>query len=127
MPFADDVRRFALKANNVTKDVFVNVVAATKDSITDGSPVTGSPGQPVRRGTLKASWNTEFVSDTEALISSGGAAAAYNKSIEDGVSYAHNGEPMQLRSEVGGFHSVALTAAGFSALVADEARKVVGP
>lgn len=117
MSFADDVRRFAVKADGITKDVFVNVVAATKDSITDGSAVTGSPGQPVETGYLKGSWQPEFESDTVALISTN---VAYAPVIEDGVGKYG---PLTLRSEVGGFHSVALTVAGFGALVADEARK----
>jgi hypothetical protein len=117
MPFADDVRRFALKADGITKDVFANVVSATASSITDGSEVTGAPGQPVDTGNLKASWRTEFESPTEALISTN---VVYAPVIEDGVGKYG---PLTLRSEVGGFHSVSLTVAGFGALVADEARK----
>lgn len=129
MPFADDVRRFALKADGITTDVFANVVSATAASITDGSAVTGAPGQPVDTGNLKASWQTEFESDNEALISTNVEYASF---IEDGVvplgsrrgnATGRTQQRLTLRSDVGGFHSVALTRAGFGGLVDDEARK----
>jgi hypothetical protein len=56
MGLSDDVKRFKLKVDRVTQDVFVNVCSATLFSITDGSTVTGSPGQPVDTGYLRASW-----------------------------------------------------------------------
>lgn len=131
MSFADDLTRFTVKVEGVTQDVFVNVVAATKSSITDGSPVTGSPGQPVGQygpgyhqgkvgGELKASYHAEFETPTSALISTHEPYAEQN---EDGIARPGGGSYTQ-RSTVGGRHSVALTIAGFQRLVDDEAKKV---
>lgn len=112
MSFADDIARFTLTVEATTKQHFVNIAAAVKDSITDGSPVTGAPGQPVNTGALKNSWQLAFDSPTSARIST---KMAYAEAIEDGVG-PHG--PLTLRSAVGGFYSVRLTAAGFPKLVA---------
>lgn len=121
--FADGLKAFQVKAERVTSEVFVNSVSSAKDSITDGSTLTGAPGQPVDTGTLKASWQMVMESPTSAII---GTNLVYAPSIEDGVSYAHGGKPLVKRSEVGGWHSVALTIAGFQRLVAEEVRKAGG-
>jgi voltage-gated potassium channel Kch len=115
--FAADLNHFALKLKTRSQAVFVNVVSATADSIINGSALTGSPGQPVDTGVLKASWITSFDTPSSAIIASGGAASAYNTIIE------HNIRGATLRSAVGGFHSVALTVAGFDRIVASEVAK----
>lgn len=123
MGFADDIKAFQVKVQANSQKIFVNVASAAHESIVRGSPVTGAPGQPVDEGTLRNSWQLTFPQPNEALIASGGQAAAYNRAIEDGVG-PHG--PLTLRSEVGGFHSVALTIAGMPRLIADEAKKVAG-
>ena len=45
--FADLLREFAAKVERRTQTVFLNTVSAAHESITIGSAVTGSPGQPV--------------------------------------------------------------------------------
>lgn len=131
--FADQMRAFSLKVETKSAAVFANVVSATQGSITDGSPVTGAPGQPVDTGNLKASWHTDFESPSSALISTNVEYAQY---IEDGVVAVGSrrgnvtGGTLQrltLRSAVGGFHSVAQTVAGFPAIVADEVAKAGAP
>jgi hypothetical protein len=128
--FADQVRVFTTKVDRVSNDVFVNVVSATQDSIVNGSPVTGSPGQPVGQygpgyhpgevgGELKTSWTVEFESPDAAVIGTNSEHAIQN---EYGISAT--GGPYRQRSSEGGRHSVAQTVAGFGALVADEVRKV---
>lgn len=112
MSFTDDINRFTAKVRVTSLESLVNVASAVKSSITDGSPVTGSPGQPVDTGTLKASWILEFDSPTSARISTN---VAYASAIEDGIG-SHG--PMTLRSPTGGFHSVKNTVLGFSRLVA---------
>jgi hypothetical protein len=104
-----------------THEVFVNTVSAVHNSIQNGSPVTGAPGQPVDTGNLKASWQVNFIDAVTASVTTN---VEYAPSIEDGVSYAHGGTPITQRSTVGGFHSVALTRAGIQALADDEARKL---
>lgn len=120
MGFADDLRAFGLKVQTRNQAVFAGVVADTKTSIVEGSPVTGAPGQPVRTGNLRASWQTAFETPTSAIISTN---VAYAKPIEDGVGRFG---PMTLRSKVGGWHSVALTVANFPRLVAATAERILG-
>jgi hypothetical protein len=122
MSFSDQVRSFALKVDGQARDVFVGTVAAAAASITDGSALTGAPGQPVDTGALKASWQTVFETPTSAVI---GTNLVYAPLIEDGIS-GKTGQPLTLRSQVGGFHSVALTVLNFDRIVADEAAKVAG-
>lgn len=98
--------------------LFVNVASAVKASVQSGSPVTGSPGQPVQTGHLKGSWHLEFESPTAAVISTN---VEYAPPIEEGVG-PHGA--LTLRSQVGGWHSVKMTRAGFQRLVQHEAKKL---
>jgi hypothetical protein len=108
MSFSGDLLRFRLKTEKRANAVFVNVAALTKASITDGSPVTASPGQPVDTGFLKNSWQLTFPAPNVAEIVTN---CEYARAIED------NTRGATLRSKVGGFHSVKYTVAGFSRLV----------
>jgi hypothetical protein len=118
--FADDLNAFTVKLEAQHAAIFSQVVDAVHDSIVNGSPVTAAPGQPVDTGDLKSSWIKSFDSPTSAEITTN---VVYAPSIEDGVSYAHGEKPLTQHSPVGGFHSVALTVAGFDLLVADVARR----
>lgn len=121
MSFASDLAAFSGKLQKRANDVFVGTAIAVKDSVVNGSPITGAPGQPVDTGALKNSWQLTFESPTSALVASGGdGVESYNRVIEDNLRGA------KLRSAVGGFHSVALTVAGFDKLVAAEVAKVNG-
>lgn len=130
MGFADDLRIFAAKVQARNQAVFVNTCAAAKDSIQNGSPVTGAPGQPVDTSNLKASWQLTFDSPSSALISTN---VVYAPFIEEGVAPVRSGnvtgttkQRLTLRSPVGGFHSVALTVAGLSRIVETETAKLTG-
>ena len=116
---SDDLRRFNEKLDRERRETFVEVVEAVHGSIVEGSPVTGAPGQPVDIGTLKGSWIMDFPEEDRALITT---HLIYGPPIEDGVGKYG---PLTLRSEVGGFHSVKLTRAGFQALVDDVIRRRV--
>lgn len=129
--FGDQIKVFAVKVDAKTSEAFANIVSATQDSIVNGSPLTGSPGQPVGQygpgyhpgevgGALKTSYQVEFESPTSALISTNSPYAQQN---EDGVARPGGGAYTQ-RSTVGGRHSVALTVAGFDRIVASEADRV---
>jgi hypothetical protein len=119
MGFADDVKRFGAKVEKQSRDVFVGTVLAVHESIVQGSPITGAPGQPVDTGNLKSSWQSDIVGDV-GTVSTG---VAYAPAIEEGVG-PHG--PLTQRSPVGGFHSVKLTIAGFARLVEDQVRKLGG-
>lgn len=117
--FAEQLHAFTLKVEARNQAIFVNTVSAVKSSITDGSPLTGAPGQPVDTGALKNSWQMAFNSATQATISTN---IKYAPVIEEGIGRYG---PLTLRSQVGGFGSVKLTRAGFNHLVADETQKAV--
>lgn len=115
MSFDRDLAAFVAKTEAKRRAVFVNTVSAVKDSVVNGSPITGAPGQPVDTGTLKNSWVAEFDTSESATISTN---VEYAPVIEDNLRGA------TLRSQVGGFHSVKLTVAGFQRLVDAEVAKV---
>lgn len=131
--FGDQIREFNRGFQATSQAHFVNVVSALAASITDGSPVTGSPGQPVDTGNLKASWHTDFTSPRQAMISTNVEYAPY---IEDGIvplggrrgnATGSSSQRLTLRSQVGGFHSVALTIAGFDRVIENEMLNLVTP
>jgi hypothetical protein len=116
MSFSGDVARFTMRFEAKTKEIFVGVVNETTRSIVEGSEITGSPGQPVDTGALRASFQTILESEWSAIIAT---KIKYAEAIEDGVG-AYG--PLTLRSQVGGFHSGKLTVAGFPRIVAAVAR-----
>lgn len=116
MSFERDLAAFAAKTEAKRRAVFVNTVSAVKDSIVNGSSVTGAPGQPVQTANLKDSWDHEFAA--------GGEAATIFTNVEYAPVIEDNVRGATLRSQVGGFHSVKLTVAGFDRLVQGEAEKV---
>ena len=117
MSFAEDLAKFAAKSKALQQAHFINTASAVKDSIVNGSPVTGAPGQPVDTGNLKNSWQLTFDGPADATVSTN---VEYAPVIEDNVRGA------TLRSQVGGFHSVKLTVGGFERLAETEARKLTG-
>lgn len=120
MSFESDLRMFTQKVATRSSELFAGTVTAVRDSVVEGSPITGAPGQPVDTGNLKASWQTTF---PEMWIGQVATNTEYAPPIEEGVG---PWGPMTLRSQVGGFHSVKLTIAGFDRLVEDETRKLTG-
>ena len=123
MSFAGEVNRFVIKTKAANGAVFVDMVAALKASIVEGSALTGAPGQPVYSGNLANSWQEVVAPDLKSAVIGVGAergAHTYAEAIEDGVGRYG---PLTLRSNVGGFHSVKLTVANADALLADVARR----
>ena len=126
MSFADDLARFATKTQGKSNALFTNVASGVKESIVNGSAVTGAPGQPVDTGTLKASWQLTFESKSAALVSTN---VAYAPVIEDNLRSSFNPRGVQperepgrkaIKSTVGGSHSVKLTVGGFDRIVESE-------
>lgn len=60
MTFAADLQRFQVLVAKRSTELMLNLVPALHKSITEGSSVTGAPGQPVDTGALRASWQYEF-------------------------------------------------------------------
>lgn len=117
--FRTQLGQFSAQLMERQRALFANVASAAKFSITDGSPLTGAPGQPVDTGALKASWQLDFPSPSRAEITTNLVYAPPN---EDGITA--DGRPYNQRSPVGGRHSVRLTAANIQNIVNDEARKL---
>ncbi len=115
--FRDGIAGFSARVETTSKRVFAGVCAEVQRSVVDGSEITNAPGQPVDTGRLKASWIGEFVSDHEFQLTSD---VPYAEAIET------NARGAQLRSSVGGFHSLALTEAGFPAIVATVVAREAG-
>lgn len=123
MTFETDIARFVVKTFVKQKLVFFGVANGLHNSIVQGSPTTGSPGQPVALkfgGTLKNSWQLRF---EELFLASTSTPIIYARVIEEQVD-PRTGNQLTLRSEVGGFHSVKLTRAGYQRLVNKVAREV---
>lgn len=123
MSFADDLKRFSTKTQGKSNALFINVASGVKESIVNGSAVTGAPGQPVDTGNLRDSWQLTFESKQSALVSTN---IAYAPVIEDNLRSSFNprGEQPErepgrksIKSIVGGFHSVKLTVGAFDRIV----------
>jgi hypothetical protein len=121
MSFGGQLRDWGDKAKRREGAVFHTAVFTAHKSITVGSPLTGAPGQPVDTGRLRNSWQIVILSPREVRILT---SMKYARSIEDGLSYAHAGKPLTLRSQVGGFHSLKLTVANWNRIVEDANRRV---
>lgn len=109
--FESDLKDFAAKVQDRLKGVVTEGAIEVQHSVVEGSEITGAPGQPVDTGTLKGSFIPERINDLEWMISTN---LVYAPPIEAGIG-PHGS--LTLRSKVGGFHSVALTRAGWPRIV----------
>jgi len=121
MSFRSDLDAWRRKVEADRDAIFVNSVSLAKEAIVEGSPITGSPGQPVQTGNLKTSWQEELIGNEAATISTN---VEYAPAIEDGIG-PHG--PMTVRSQMGGFHSVKLLIAGWWAIVQQAVAQTVRP
>lgn len=120
MSAADQVRQFSLKVRSRSAAIFQTVVEDTRDSIVEGSVVTGAPGQPVDTGALRASWQTVRPSPTRAVI---GTNLSYAKAVEDGVG-PEGPRVYGRKNNIGGSHSVKMTVRSFDRIVAHAVARV---
>ena len=114
--FEAAVQAFEVLVDDRLRRTVNECVVEVQRSVVEGSEITGAPGQPVDTGFLKSSWIARFL---EAWRWTTTTAAAYAKHIEEAVG-------LTLRSEVGGFHSVKLTIAGWQRIVAACVARVRG-
>lgn len=106
MSFADDLRRWTIKTEAMTKAVFVGTVEEATRSVVFGSEITGAPGQPVDSGNLRDSWQTIYDTPTSAQIVTNVEYAPYVEDNVRGVTFRNHGA-----------HSVKLTIAGMPKIV----------
>ncbi len=117
MTFQRDIEDFLVELDLRQKRLREEAVQRAFDGIRHGDEITGAPGQPVDTGNLINSWQIDKVSDTTTRIFT---AVIYAPGIEDGVLYGSGGNvkaQLTLRSQVGGFHSVKMTVAGWQDIV----------
>ncbi len=124
MSFEDDCNEFSEKVEKRQAILFFDVANDLHNSIKEGDPITGSPGQPVDEGDLKASWQARHL---EPFLFKTSTVQSYARQIEDGEREDASGQlkDLTLRSEVGGFHSVKITRVGFQKLVNAAAKRLV--
>jgi len=114
--FAAWLRNVALDVRNREEDCFLNICDHVEMSVLVGSPVTGAPGQPIKSGDLINSWKKEV--NLRQRTGTFTSECPYAEIIET------NARGAQLRSEVGGFHSVAMTLAAMNRIIAFEAERI---
>lgn len=112
--FGTQLRYWHAKVVGQERETFVNSASALKDSIVNGSPVSGAPQLPVETGNLRNGVQLEFDAPDSALIYTN---VEYAEHVEDNV--------RGVTFRVGGPHGWKLTRAGFPRIVEDEARKAV--
>lgn len=116
MGYADDIARFQNRVRRRAELLFRQLEEDVYDSIVEGSPVTGSKGQPVRTGRLKDSWEIETGADGLTYIFT---EIPYAGKIE-------RGNWKRRESKGGGPRSLSLTIAGWRNLVASALAKAEG-
>jgi hypothetical protein len=82
-----DLAAFRKKVEQRQKAIFATCVADVQRSIVEGSPVTGSPGQPRDTSNLAGSWQPTFEAPFVALVSTN---VRYARAIEEGIIEPHN-------------------------------------
>jgi hypothetical protein len=126
--FDAQLRDFNAKLARRVHDVFVRSTEEVQESIVEGSPLTGAPGQPVDTSALKGSWHhkrhEKFLWATETPLKYAPVVEEGGLVMASGRSGALSGSRYTLRSEVGGFHSVKLTAAAWQKIVDHAVREV---
>lgn len=129
MSFATDIARFKAQFEGRLREIHNQAADEVYRSVVEGSPITGAPGQPVDTGNLKGSWQNQILGPLTRAITTN---VVYAQDIEDGVRHGvvagvgaddatdaikAPDAPLTLRSQVGGFHSVKLTRAGWQGIV----------
>lgn len=138
MIFSEQIAAFAKKVEARQRQLHTRLTQLVYESIVDGSAVTGAPGQPVDTSNLKTSWQIIIEGPLTSRVVTN---VVYAQDIEDGMRHFREdwnggeissglalsgaaGAELTLRSEVGGFHSVALTRAGLPDLVAQSLKEL---
>lgn len=120
--FQSQLQSASASIAGAVRDAFTHACEEVERSVRNGSEITGAPGQPVDQYELKPSWRGERLSDVVWQFTTN---VAYAQAVEDGIQPPYTSasgksvapKPMTLRSNVGGFHSVALTRAGWDRIV----------
>lgn len=114
--FANSIELFVGRWEGQTARINRRAAELAFRSVTVGSAISGAPGQPVKSGQLLGAWGLDQMDRWNFTISIDptSPAMAYAGIIEDGI---RAGVLLTLRSAVGGFHSLKLTAAAWQRFV----------
>lgn len=121
MSFADEVRRFAEKAERNERAVFTAAAVEIRESIKFGSAVTGAPAMPVaptvfpRSGALRNSVTLTFPDPDTAIIYTDSPYAVDVEENTKGHTFAE-----------GGPHGWKLTVAAFDRIVDTATKRIAG-
>lgn len=109
--FGKDIDRFNKKLAKKPVEFIDRATDEVFNSIVNGSALTGAPGQPVLSGALKRSWVKRRTSaGTSEVVTD----SPYARTIED--LFGRFGK-IQIRSAVGGGHSVKMTQAAWDQII----------
>lgn len=133
--FSDALAYFADRLQGRTEAVLNIATELARESIVNGSALTGSPGQPELSGDLKRSWRVRSISPTVRSIETN---SPYARVVEHdirriipalglrGRRKKRGGTPVRGRTyNNGGPHSVALTRVGFGRIVEEARRRAI--
>lgn len=93
--------------------LFDDSVNMAAESIINGSPITGAPGQPVEEDVLRKSWVKTKISPTHATVLTDNEYAEPNETGIPPIGM----KTYNLLSPVGGRYSISKTVAGWGAIV----------
>lgn len=137
MGFADDMRNFAAEVEADDQAIFVETAALAFESIVEGSPITGAPGQPVDTGAEKAAWHLELAAHSAAITNPMAYAPVIENDLRSSFDEAGlviprprlpgGGVRPHVKSTVGGHHSVKVTVANIDRLIDEAGRRVGRP
>lgn len=130
--FEKQIRAFGALTRRRALDVVVIAGLEVTRSVVEGSELTGAPGQPVDTGELRKSWIFEPRVDGSSLTTN----LVYAPYIEAGSNSRGSFAPPPtgtrtrngrlVSSQVGGFHSVKLTRAGWPRILAFAIARATG-
>ena len=120
------------KITSDLKSIHSGVFETSRESIVEGSPLSGSPGMPqdIREGRPSKPGSKRVVRQFKVIRETDNRTALGTDepsihAIETGIS-SFNGAPVMLKSPVGGFHPIALTRQAEDKIVRKVVREVVG-
>jgi hypothetical protein len=108
-------KQMLIRLKETDEKILKSVVEMSFDSIVNGSHETGSPGQP-RDLREPGEWNITYGKGFARIWTRDKSA----RSVEEGISRKYGG-PIELKSDIGGFHSVKHTRRAIRKLLAKAA------
>lgn len=113
MSFSGAVQKFGLHVGNLGDAVHVAATDLLFESIVEGSPITGSPGQPYASGALHDSWTKTFPDKYTGVVATNSSYAPAVEENLKGMVFKNHGP-----------HSLKLSVVGWLKIVEQAVRTV---